>query len=324
MLGFSTLYLLYALTKERKNITISFLSFWGGASFVLAPIAIYMITIGNYTEFTKEYFFTTMQTIGTYHSIAMYVHEWLRLTYDTHFVLLFALCFLGALEMASITSKYSGFFITSFMGFFAIAIHHCSTIVFYYLTACSFLIIWLCIFFVKKAKSNAILKVTLITVLSFTVISNLFINFGYLRDNLFFKNTEGRQDRYRMAYYMSQLSHPTILYYKSADYGIGVLSEALPSTRYWAYQSGATEAMTKEQNLTVKNNIADFVLTDDNDGQLEIKDNFIRTAGYKEIYRGKYGKYKYKFYTKHYLMPPPSSFHVSNIDILLRRNVFGN
>lgn len=97
--------------------------------------------------------------------------------------------------------------------------------------------------------------------------------------------------------------------------------KTLPSTRYWAYQSGTTEAMTKEQNSTINNNIANFY-TDANDGLLEIKDCFSHAAGHKEIYHGKYGKYK--FYTKHFLKPPPSYFYVSNIDILLRRNVFVN
>lgn len=322
MLGFSSMYLLYALIKERKNIIISFLSLLCGVFLILAPITLYMIIEGNFSEFSKEYFFITIQTIDTHNNLATYVHEWLRLTYDTHFVLIFVVCLLGAIKMAYLTPRYSGFFVFSFIGFFAIAIHHCGTLVFYYLSACSFFPIWLCIVFVEKTKSHTVLKCTLIAVLVFTVTSNLFINFGHLRDNLFLKDTEARQDRYRMAYYMSQLSHPTILYYRTADYGIGVLSEALPCIRYWAYQSGATKEMAKMQNRSVEKKAADFIFTDDNDGLLEIKDRFILARGYKEIYHGKYSKYKYKFYTKHLLKSPPTSFHVNNIDILLRKDVF--
>lgn len=321
MLGISSLYFLYALIKERKNIFISVLSFLSGLFIVLAPLFFYFIIKGNFSDFTKEYFFTTMQTIDTYNSITMYVHEWLRLTYDTHFILLFAICMTGAIKMAMKSQKYPWFFIISFLGFYAIAIHHCSNIVFYYITACSFFPIWLCISYVEKAKSYRTLKYTIITLLTYTVISNLFINFGYIRDDLFLKDTKERQDRYRMAYYMAQISKPTILYYKSADYGIGVLSEALPCTRYWAYQAGATEKMTKEQNMSVSNKTADFILTDDSYGLLKINDHFIIEAGYHEIYNGKYGKYDFKFYSKHNLKQLPINFHVESIDILLRRQI---
>ncbi len=324
MLGISTLYLLYALVKERKNIICCTLFLLFGASIIIIPISIYLLLIGNIMAFVNEYFVITMQTIDldSNNSVATYVHEWLRLTYDTHFVLLFVICMLGAIMMASKSPNYRGFFIISFGGFFAIAIHHCSTIVFYYLTACSIFPIWFCISFVEKVKSTTKLKYALITVLTYTVISNLFINFGYIREDLFLIDSKARQDKYRMAYYMSQLSHPTILFYKCIDNGIGVLSEALPCIRYWTYQAGPTKEMTMSQDIAVKRQTADFIFSDDNDGLLEFKSNLIIKAGYHEIYHGKYGKHNYKFFTKHHLKQPSEEFYVSSWDVLFRRNVF--
>ena len=161
-------------------------------------------------------------------------------------------------------------------------------------------------------------------VLIFYTLSSNYISFGYIEGNRWFKDTKMRQDRYKMAWYMSQIKKPSIIYYKSSDIGLGLLSEALPGTRYWAYQGGASKEMSIGQQNAIKNRLADFVYTNNHELPLAINDSIIRAAGYNEVYKGTLGKNHYKFYTKHKLVPPPTQFYISRWDILFRKEVFNN
>ncbi len=323
MLGISVLYVFYALIRDHRNILMPSLLLIGGIVIVCAPFFLYMYYAGNFDCFIQEYFINTLHTQDEHNNINQYIREWFFLAWDTHFILLFAICTTGSFMMARLVNKDKWFFLISFLGFYSIAIHNCNPVVHYYLCICLFFPIWFCIAIIKKNHDQKVTYIVLMVLIFYTLSSN-YISFGYIEGNRWFKDTKMRQDRYKMAWYMSQIKKPSIIYYKSSDIGLGLLSEALPGTRYWAYQGGASKEMSIGQQNAIKNRLADFVYTNNHELPLAINDSIIRAAGYNEVYKGTLGKNHYKFYTKHKLVPPPTQFYISRWDILFRKEVFNN
>ncbi len=323
MLGISVIYVLFVLIRDKRNILSFFIFIISGMAIILLPFTLYMLTQADFGTFIQEYFINTLHTQDDHNNLSQYIQEWLFLVWDTHFIILFIICIIGSVLMSKQVKKDKWFFLISFLGFYAIAIHNCNTIVHYYLCICLFFPIWFCIAMTMRIKEQKVIKLVTTIILCFTLLGN-YITFGYIDGNRWFKDTKMRQDRYTMAWYMSQVNKPTIIYYKSSDIGLGILSGGLPGTRYWAYQGGASEAMAQQQKKAVEKCTADFIYTNNHEKSLFENDSVICASGYTEIYHGSLGKNDYKFYTKHQLLPPPNDFHVGRLDILFRKNVFNH
>lgn len=327
MLGLLALYVLYALIRERKNILLAVLTFVAGLLLVIAPFYLYMLSAGNLDAFIREYFLNTMQTIDSFNNSSMYVKEWLFLTYDPLYVILFTVCCAGALMMAHRVRRYNHFFLLSFLAFYAIAIHHSSSYRIQYMCICLFFPIWLCIgsvgYLQEKyaASSRRILCMSSSVLILYTLFSNMFTQ-GYVNQDLFFMNNDGRQWYYEAAYYMSQVKKPTIIYYTSMEKGIGTPVDALPGTRYWSSQMGATQEMLGSQLDGVRKGTADFILVSDFSQPLALTDSILHTAGYHPVHEHQFNNTHQVLYSRHVLRPLPHDFRVSNWDVLLKRKIF--
>lgn len=66
----------------------------------------------------------------------------------------------------------------------------------------------------------------------------------------------------RMSDKVARLHAPRILYFDNPDLGLGVRSQGLPGSRYWAGQFGATPEMRREQKRALEECVPDVVLTD--------------------------------------------------------------
>lgn len=330
MIGLVGVYLLYAIIHEKRNILFAFLYLFAGFATITLPFIIYMFLVGNFNAFIQEYFLNTIQTIDSYNNTNSYLKEWLFLTYDTLFIILFSISILGSIIMSRIVNKYKYFFLISFLCFYAISIHHSSSYRIQYMDICLYFPIWICITIIKYAKlitnnyRKVIVYVTAILVL-YTFISNMF-NQGYFCQSLFFNNNDGRKYYYETAYFLNQIEKPTIIYYGDLERGIGTPANALPGSKYWSLQMHATEDMKKTQMRDALLGTSDFILSSDYDGYLSMKtrDSLLTIAGYHEVYRKHYGISTHYLYTKHHLKPLPTNFNVSNFDILLKNNPYKN
>lgn len=326
MLGFPCLYMLYAIIKEKKNVTFSFLSFLAGIFILALPWIVYTLYIGNMHSFISEYIINTLATTKSSNNIGEYIHEWLFLTYDTHSLILFSTSCLGALAMSQKVSKYKYFFIISFIGFYAIAIHRCQFLHWYYIASCLFFPVWLFIYITdllhKTPYRYKILKCFTTTAFLYTIFSNFFF-WGYLTPTWFFRDTKAREEFYGASYYMSQIKNPTIIYYLSGTLGLETPVNGLPATRYWTTQIGATDKMMKSQIKAIKNGIADFIVAADNQEYPILQsDSLITQSGYKELMKFRTLETDFILYSRHQLTEPPKDFHISNIDVLLKRKIF--
>lgn len=311
----------YAILK-RIDLFKIFISSISGASLVALPFLLYFKFKGNLSAFINEYFLNTFKTIQDSNSISNYIHEWLLTMVHPERMILFVLSVAGALLMGKSVKYDKYFFLYSFLCFFAIAIHHAFE---FYLCSCLIFILWFIIPFVSRYKDYLIGNKKIIALaamlLAFITIFNYTFAGGYLINNLFFKDTQYRKDMYNIGYLMSQVSKPTIIYFQSTDHGYGVLADALPGSKYWSSQTGATTDMEQVQVHDVLSGKSDFVMTDNVNSPLSKKVTILELSGYHKCYSYQTQKYYYELYTKKQLKPIPANFHVTWKDIILKRNI---
>ena len=321
MLGITYFYVLYVLIREKRNIIFSFLSLIGGCSVLLVPMAIYMLAVGAYSSFVQEYFFNTVQTVSSSNSLATYFREWLIMTYEARYVMLFGISIIGALLMSRRVSKDKWFFLFSFVAFYAIAIHNTSPKHCHYLAICLFFPLWFVIGLLSEPalQSKRLWKNFAVVTCGFTLVANLF-HWGYLVPNFFLHpNTKPRESYYHVASIMSQVKSPRVICYKTRELGLGVPAGSLPATKYWAEQLGASEEMLQSQEEAVRSGKADFIIMEES--ILQDCDSMINASGYHYVCDYEYGGVVYMIYSKHQLQKPPKSCCVSSLDVLLKKKV---
>ena len=174
----------------------------------------------------------------------------------------------------------------------------------------------------KKTTARAIKSIVVISVI-YTFISNLFF-WGFLTPTWFFRDSAARAQFYKASYYMSQIENPTIIYYLCGTLGIETPVDGIPATTYWATQIGATDYMMRSQTDAMENGIADFIVAADNE-EYPIKqtDSLITKSGYYELMRFNTLETDFVLYSKHKVSEPPKDFHVSNFEVLLKKQLFG-
>lgn len=320
MLGFTACYMLFAIIKQRVNIFYSFLSFLSGFTLMVAPFAIYMLYIGCFEALIQEYFLNTLQTVDSYNTVGTYLHEWLMLTYKPQVLVIFLVCSIGAYMMSKIVIRHKCFFFVSFIGFFAISIHH---FLFYYLSSCLLFPLFFIIPIVARQKQAQFPRPIYVTlILCIVVFTNAF-NQGFVSDSWFFKDSSIRKDYYNVAYIMSGVENPTIVHFYSSEHGQGVPVGVLPGTKYWATQLGATPEMEKNQEETVRNQLTDFVIVSNLFPDTEKHQEIVLSSGYRLVYEYTcYGEHYFLYTKQRDLSLPPADFHVSEMDILLKRKMF--
>lgn len=122
---------------------------------------------------------------------------------------------------------------------------------------------------------------------------------------------------------MSQVKDPTYIDWdESQEMGIGLPDNSLPGTKYWTLQAGYTPEMKAGQLKAVEAKTADFIIIPVN-SQYNYHKSLLLRLGYKPYYRYSHPLFsiKQEIYSKHNLRMPPKDFHVSNMDVLLKRKI---
>lgn len=326
MLGGLAAYCFYFIMNKREYRTCSLSMFIAGISTILIPFLAYFLLQGNLNDFINEYFFNTFRTIQGSNTFILYLHEWLLTISSPARMVLFSSAVIGSLIMSRKVSHDKYFFLFSFLCFYCIAIHHALSD--YYLCICLIFPLWLVLAIIKEKKDTRYSCLQMIKtscfIMGITVVSNYFFTDGYIISNLFFTGNTYRKDLYSVGYIMSQIKKPTIIFYETPDHGYGILSDALPGSKYWTTQIGATEEMKNHQLLDIKSGKSDFIMTDDVYSPIEDKEHIITESGYHLCYTYKTWSHTFRLYSKHNLAPVPKSFNVNNFDILIKRNIYGN
>lgn len=322
MLGLSYFYVLYVLIREKRNIALAFLSFIGGFCIILLPMVIYLFAVGAYSSFVQEYFFNTVQTVSSSNRMATYFREWLIMTYEARYVLLFSISVIGALLMSRRVSKDKWFFLLAFFAFYSIAIHNTTPKHCHYLAICLFFPVWFIIGLIgdPALQSKRLWQKVAVVTCCFTLMANLF-HWGYPVPNFFLhSNTKPKESYYHVVSIMSQVKSPRLICYKTRELGLGVPVGSLPATKYWAKQRGASKEMLQSQEEAVRSGKADFIITEES--ILQEGDSIIIASEYQHVCDYEYGGVVYMIYSKRQIQDSSKLCRVSCLDVLFKKKVY--
>ena len=318
MIGVTECYCLYYLIRERMNIVKPLLFFALGILSLAAPIVVYMLYTGILEAFVTEYFVNTLQTVSSDTPMVDYAHEWFRTFADAYYTPLFTLCVIGCYLLGRKIEKDRYFLVIAFLGFYSLAIRH--NIHRHYVNCCLFFLLPFLIYMIQTHQEKLLSayqrtkRLTIAVVLFLTILVNWTYTEGFIVPNLFFVNQQDRTDYYTVAYYMSQVPKPTLLYYRFAERGYGTLAGAIPAAKYWSTQSDPTQEMLDSQHRDALTGKADFVIT----YMTPEYDKLFTGIGYHRVYEFT----DLALYSKHQLKAPSQPIRVSNLDVLLKRKPF--
>ena len=314
----------FILSFKQKRWALCLGSMIGGAVVLALPFLIYFLAFADFGTFIHEYFVNTFRTMdGRTNIMDTLTFDLAMIDREKFVIVLFIgmllftwrhkryfwllLCFLifrlglgkGTFRYISILMPYAVFFLIAF--FSLLSTRQLRV-------------------FRRFAPAWCVLAAIL------TVTVNL-LQWGIINRYLDREKALAfREKYYEVAYVMSQVEKPKVLWYSANDFDLGTMVDALPACRYWTRQIGATEEMFVEREQALREKIPDFVLLwcivpPDETDQHE------RTTalGYVQyvVINNFDGHVDFALYGPPGLQLPPPDFHVSQWDVWLKRNIFG-
>lgn len=320
---------LYFLIREKRNILRPVLSVFAGLTVIFAPFFIYMVITHSLDDFVREYIFNTLATVSGSSGIKTSLLEISYVFAKPYRFFLLIVGMVGCMMFSQNVKRYKYSMLICFLWFMLWSTKHT------YLNSFSCYFIPASIFFIflyaYLAKSLASLLTSnirtmalLFSVLTLMILGNViqFVNGTAFMPDFFFYDRNSRKEYYDVTYLMSQVDRPTLIdWSESLEVGIGIPVNALPGTKYFCLQAGYTSEMAKSQDLGAMSGKADFiVIPAERESRLALR---LEQKGYKRYYRFQSILFNTEMtlYSKHNLRMPPKDFHVSNMDVLLKREI---
>lgn len=331
MIGIFIIFSFVYIINKRENILKSIIFFLAGVLILCVPFIVYMLATNSLQAFFHEYIINTLFTVKNAGGVKTSIQEiaFMLLNPSRFSLLLFGI--IGNLMFTRLVTNYKMMPLISFLWFMLLSSKHTSmslnisphyyqppTIFAIFLIIC--IMLWFKDSLNRRWKSYAIVIATFL----FVVPTNL-LSFTYdtpLMPDLFIYDRQYRKQYYDIAWLMSEVNNPTyILWSWGHETGLGVPVNSLPGSKYTPLQTGATDEMTTTQMKDIESRRSDFIVIV-KDKDFENKDKILLSLGYKPYYtylNSMWHDYQV-LYSKHELTMPPTGFHVTNTDILLKRN----
>lgn len=284
-----------------------------GAVSLALPFLAYFVMTGSLEAMWQEYFANTMASVSEPlpQTIVSYSHEWLGvlatkrviyIVYTLPLLLLWnrrewfasALPWLSAMFFIALAIRHDNFG------------HYISIVAPFAIFAIVSLLKWLRAHAVSLRYYGAVLVLALV----YLCWGKVHYGHGILASAKNIDKFEGINWR------MTHIANPTLLVIgQDPGYCIGY---SRPYCRYWISQMGQTQAMFDAQVKALYEGKADFVSLN-GDRSIRKFEPLLLSEGYHlfEQYDGN------NIYTKHKCPPIPTDFHVSDADILTKRNMAG-
>lgn len=322
MLGTISLYFLYYLIREKKNLIMPLLFYLFGMLAIILPFTVYFLLNNNFDHFINEYFINTFLTINDSNNLNVIVRELLSI-FKPRISVLFSISLIGSIMISKKIKRYNHFFTFTFLSFFLLASHHAF---YYYYGICFIFSLPFCIILCTLYKKNILtdfykltIKISL-SLFCIIIVSNYTFNSGYLRPNLFFLNNDMKTDYYNITYLMSQIPNPSIIYYEGGERGYGVAAGSLPGSKYWIIQHGATEQMKNIQLSDIKNKKADFIIIDDLKPDIDYRKYILDSIGYIKSYSA-ISSNTYVYSKQNLKTIDDNKYLINKWDILLKKRI---
>ena len=300
------------LIYRKQKVAGYLLSFFISALLFASPFVLYLISKDCFKNFIAEYFVNTAKTVssgGFADVISLYIDE-IKQFASVRF--LFIIYLLAGLFFYWKHKKLTIFPWLCSLAFVAISIHHDNFG--FYITISATFALWfvaLVVNYLDFRWTNSQIFIAMLI--------PLFAGIWNLRhhDNLYFQESETRDSFYKVNYLMSQVENPKIIN-SGSEYGLGISCNALPGSRYWALQLGATDEMCEERAVSVSKGIPDFLIISTYGQKFE----GLRESNYCYYMscRGETGV-KVDIWGRPNLKLPPEKFKVLTKDILFKNRI---
>lgn len=254
-------YSLVAVKRDGYNLWKAFGLYVAGVAVVWVPFLVYFLVAGNLGAFCFEYFVNVFHTVGALGTSGNGVFDGIFNKFITNAFPITMQCIATLAPMVVIYMKrYRSFPFVAFLVSAVVNMGNGTLI--YYFNNSNGLIIFGVIALVLLVRSYEHHRWPRYgaAVISVFILFLIVINNNDRGGNYFTQNGIRRSIFYYYATIMDQVPNPTIIYYRCMpNPEFGVCNNALPGCKYWALQSGATQAMKQEQDDAIAKKQVDFI-----------------------------------------------------------------
>ena len=257
---------------------------FAGFATVVVPMVLYFLWVGNFQDFIREYFLITFQSIdnilGSNDKGEFFRKEDLAYMY---------VAIAGALTATFALKKAKWFPLLALAWFTLCLSKYCRT--YYYIPVNVLMVFTLFGTLRCLDKDFGFKRYVFVTLLAIAVGYFGYTNAWTYKHDYFYGRKMTIQ-RERPQQYIKLLAcehHPRVLYWWCGDHGYGIEAEDLPACKYWALQAGCTQEMIDNQDLAVKNKLADYVFVETHD---TFHQQILLDEGYSRCHQPEYGPYR--------------------------------
>lgn len=255
--------------------------FMVGAVVMGMPFVIYLVCVDAFIPFIQEYFMATAATAGvgeTLNLAGFYLNQARRIYHSPISVASIVLALPGAYMLFSKNGWVKWLLPLCFCVFFAISSYRNHWL--YYLQIdLSFALLGMIWIANKCCKS---LRVNITNMAHYGLLSMITVIYLHSLYPVYHPDSNfidvSKADDYIDGYFNGK-TPVKLLCYRSMDVGMGIGANAIPATKYWTFQTGATPEMIKDQDDAVKERRPDIIYSLKSE-----HDSVIRNCGYALIY----------------------------------------
>ena len=321
------------LIKYRRDLIGSFFLYaFFGTFLVLFPFILYFFYQGNFYNFIYEYFLVTSQTVVQTPTVSGIIRDYIVDGWGSLLHINPLRSVIICLLLANIIGGCIYFYkklpvlkwIPAIIALWFICISMYHALGYYYHSFAAFAIFPVIMYLTLFSQFIIVKKFRLVFYAIAIIIIVFAGNLTFLRSNFFLNKTEERKDFYYVNRILSQVPNPKIMF-SFYDTGYGTPAHALPGCKYWAEQLGATDTMELERDLAIKDHRPDFVFVMSAFSNYSHFTELLQQSGYVKYYTWTTQEaanfYKTYLYGKPGFELPSKDFHVSPMDILLKRKI---
>lgn len=264
--GFAIALIVRSAKLRTKDLWKTLSALICGFLLMAAPFAIYFKMTGLWNNFLQEYFVNTMRTVSLppTETLCTYLLQELPMAFAFR-KLTYTLVVLGLLTgslLMSIRLSHHHWMLPSLVIWFVLLSLRHNITGHYILIAAPFgIFLFLCILQWIRLPQFRAWHIALTAVIA----AGIIIGLGqkpWKHPNFFTKNDSDRAAYYTVEAYMSQVEHPRLMTTVNLPM-FDVISEAVPASRYWILQTGATDDMKQLRNEDIRHRKADFIICAD-------------------------------------------------------------
>lgn len=261
-----------SIRNIRSGIIMVCIAFGGFASIII-PSFLYLYNVNAISAFFNEYVINTLYTVSNnINPFEAYLHDLMTVLSKPELCILFGFSLWGCWSIAKSDKKNRYFFIIILFLFWFITIKHN---LFYYFSICTFFPVFAIISILSNISHIYQKKYLLISILTclYVLITNVYSSYydpKYIRPDYRIVKSEYYKEQIKFDSIIIKYKNPTIVYFDCLDRGDGIICEALPATKYWFKQNGATKVMESQHLKAIKSLCADFVITESTNSDILI------------------------------------------------------